>query len=114
MKNFKKIFAITVLVAILISLVPVSLPNFKAQKTHAIPVLDIPDILATLGNWILAILEYVLDLAVEILKKQLLDYIVDQIIQWIQGGGKPQFVTDWDGFLKDAANRATGQFLQEL
>jgi len=42
------------------------------------------------------------------LKKRLLDMLVDQIITWIQGGGKPQFVTDWQKFISDAAGAAVG------
>jgi len=48
-----------------------------------------------------------------ILRKQLLDMLVDNIIKWIQGGGNPKFVTDWKGFLKDAANQAGGRFVDE-
>lgn len=49
-----------------------------------------------------------------ILKKRILDRMVDQIINWIQGDGKPKFITDWGGFLKDAANAGFGDVLQEL
>jgi hypothetical protein len=46
------------------------------------------------------------------LKKLLLDQMVDQIIGWIQGEGKPRFVTDWAGFLQDAGSAAAGEFIQ--
>ncbi len=46
------------------------------------------------------------------LKKLLLDQMVDQIIGWVQGEGKPRFVTDWAGFLQDAGNAAAGEFIQ--
>ncbi len=46
------------------------------------------------------------------LKKILLDQMVDQIIGWIQGEGKPRFVTDWAGFLQDAGSAAAGEFIQ--
>lgn len=48
------------------------------------------------------------------LQKAVLDVVVDQIISWIQGNGKPQFVTDWQGFAKDAADRAGGEFIESL
>lgn len=48
------------------------------------------------------------------LKKRLLDVLVDQIIQYIQGGGKPKFVTDWQGFLADAGQAAAGDFAKSL
>lgn len=41
------------------------------------------------------------------------DYIVDQTITWIQGGGKPRFVQDWRSFLKDAANAGVGEVIRE-
>lgn len=59
-------------------------------------------------------LEWAFKLAVEALKRQLLNMIVDQIVAWIQGGGTPKFITDWPGFFRDAVDQAGGQFLQEL
>ncbi|MEK7640896.1 MAG: hypothetical protein AAB389_02780 [Patescibacteria group bacterium] len=49
-----------------------------------------------------------------VLQKAILDVVVDQIITYIQGGGKPQFVTDWQGFLEDAGQRAAGDFVKSL
>ena len=34
----------------------------------------------------------------DIIAKRIMDYIVDQTVQWIQGGGEPKFVTNWDSF----------------
>lgn len=48
------------------------------------------------------------------LRKRILDVLVDQIIQYIQGGGKPKFVTDWRGFLEDAGQQAAGDFAKSL
>lgn len=47
-------------------------------------------------------------------RKVLLDTMVNQIVEWIQGGGKPKFVTDWKGFLRDTAEIAGGQAVQQL
>ena len=57
-------------------------------------------------------LEWAFKLAGEILKRQLLNMIVDQIVTWIQGGGDPKFITDWPGFFRDAVDQAGGKFLQ--
>ena len=46
------------------------------------------------------------------IKKAILDMIVDQTISWIQGGGRPKFLTDWRGFLNQAANDAAGEFIE--
>ncbi len=60
------------------------------------------------------ILKEALKVAWNILRKKLLDMIVNDIISWIQGGGKPRFVTDWQSFLKNAADKAAGQLLDKM
>jgi hypothetical protein len=47
------------------------------------------------------------------LRKMLLNMLVNDIVKWIQGGGKPRFVTDWQGFLKTAADKAIGQVIEK-
>lgn len=54
------------------------------------------------------------DIAFESLKKRLLDQIVDQTIQWIQGGGKPKFVTDFGSLLEDSAQAAIGDVAKDI
>jgi hypothetical protein len=49
-----------------------------------------------------------------ILKKRVLDTMVDQIIGWVKGNGKPRFVTDLGGFLEDAGQAAVGDVAYEL
>lgn len=48
------------------------------------------------------------------LMKTLLDQLVGQILGFIQGDGEPKFVTNWEGLLADAGNKAAGQFAQEI
>ena len=44
----------------------------------------------------------------------MLDMIVDQIIGWINRiEGKPQFVSDWNGFLQDAFSDAVGEMIAD-
>ncbi len=50
----------------------------------------------------------------EALKKRVLDLLVAEIIQWVQGDGTPKFITNWEQFLGDAANVAAGDFAQYL
>ncbi len=59
---------------------------------------------------------FVKKVALGTLKKNLLDIMVDQLIQWIQygDGHKPRFITDFGGFLDDAANVAVGDLVQEV
>ncbi|MEK9154475.1 MAG: hypothetical protein AAB596_00140 [Patescibacteria group bacterium] len=47
----------------------------------------------------------------DIIAKRIIDHIVDQTTEWIQGGGKPRFVTDWNGFMKDAGQAAIGDVI---
>ena len=39
-----------------------------------------------------------------VLKKRILDRMVDQIFNWIQGGCSPKFITEGGSFLQDDAN----------
>jgi hypothetical protein len=60
---------------------------------------DIVDSIEKVGRWVK---EDMMAALTDVVAKRIIDYIVDQTVVWIQGGGKPKFVTDWDGFLKDA------------
>ncbi|MEK7553709.1 MAG: hypothetical protein AAB504_03475 [Patescibacteria group bacterium] len=50
----------------------------------------------------------------DVIAKRIMDYIVDQTVTWIQGGGKPKFVTNWNGFLKDAGDIAFDSVAREI
>lgn len=50
----------------------------------------------------------------DVIAKRLIDYTVDQTVNWIQGGGSPKFVTDWKGFLKDAGNIAFDEVIRDV
>lgn len=52
--------------------------------------------------------------ALNVLKKRILDAIVDQTINWIQGGGEPRFITDFGGFLDERVNEAVGDVVQQV
>ena len=49
----------------------------------------------------------------DVVAKILIDWLVDQIVTWIQGGGEPKFVTDWEDFLSDAFNTGVGTVINE-
>lgn len=61
-----------------------------------------------------AVVDELVKTALAATKKRLLDALVDDIIRWIQGGGDPRFVTDWEGFLRDAADAGIGDVIREL
>lgn len=79
---------------------------FSIQKANAI--FGIGDISFDPSNLARMIWEWVRKVAVEFLKKRLVNQIVQQTINWIQGGGKPRFVQDFKGFVLDQANKAAG------
>ena len=90
-----------------------------AKKARAgIPVIYPTLIATTAANWLKSFANEVAkewkETLLAQLKKQILDQIVNQTIRWIQGNGDPQFVTDYEGFLRGAGDRAVGGLLQEI
>jgi hypothetical protein len=108
----KKFIVSLFVVLILISVAPkpvfAAVPTFEVNPTltDLLP-MDLPNIGEMTFEWAFG-------MAVEMLKRQLLNMIVDQIVNWIQGGGSPKFITDWPGFFRDAVDQAGGKFLQQL
>ncbi|MDP2696217.1 MAG: hypothetical protein Q8O87_03150 [bacterium] len=92
---------------------------FKANAQYVVidpAAISVQEIIAgtEITNLAQKIFEWGLTFVLETLKKRLLDMMVDQIVQWVQGGGDPKFVTDWGGFLRDAGQAAAGDFAKEL
>ena len=46
--------------------------------------------------------------------KTILDWIVDETITWVQNGGQPRYVTNWDTFLSDAFNVGVGEVVNGI
>lgn len=59
--------------------------------------------------------EFVLDLIVNVIAKQLINQMTTSIVNWINSGfeGNPSFVTDPGGFFLDAADQVTGALLNQ-
>jgi hypothetical protein len=70
--------------------------------------------LANQKDWLNTVLNKAMTAAWQTLKKQLMNMMVDDIVNWINGGGEPRFVSDWGSFLSDAADQAGGQFIDQL
>lgn len=49
----------------------------------------------------------------QLVLRQILAMMTNDIIAWINGEGKPRFVSDWGAFLKNAADAAAGAFIDE-
>lgn len=61
------------------------------------------------------ILDYAIKIATEVLKDQLIHKLVQQTINWVNGGfnGKPQFVTNFGKLLSDTAKSAGNRVLSD-
>lgn len=48
------------------------------------------------------------------LRRILLNMLVNDIIAWVQGGGVPRFVTDWQSFITTAADKVAGDLIDRM
>lgn len=98
----KKITAVLIVLTLLFS--PILMP--RRVYATGIPVVDVAQVIQNI--WIGIIQPTLLT----VLKRQILDVVVDQIIGYIQGEGKPKFVTNWKDFAEDVGQAAAGEFAQ--
>lgn len=49
----------------------------------------------------------------DVIAKRIIDYTVDETIKWVQGGGDPKFISDWDGFMREAGEMAFDSVIKE-
>lgn len=138
MKQFQKYIAVALLTSILFPVAELSLAGLQnglgknlevasvPVARAAVPTFETNPIVvggvkvtagATLASWTLEQwIQYVFDVLMEYFKLKILDMMVNQIVAWINGGttGKPQFITDWRGFLGQAAKDATNIVINEV
>lgn len=80
-------------------------------------VFDPTHTVATIGGWakdaLLWIKDHWLEMLRDVIVKRILDMMVDDIVQWIQGGGEPGFVTDFGGFMEDAFQAGVGDVIKQ-
>lgn len=79
---------------------------FSPKKAHAI--FGFGDVVIDPAHIAKTVLQYAKRVATEFLKKRLVKTIVNQTINWIQGGGKPRFIQDFKGFVLGEADKAVG------
>jgi hypothetical protein len=89
------------------------------KTAHAIfPTVDWAHIGVTISNWAKEFWSKIKDkleaMALSILQDQLVHRLVQQVITWVQGGGKPQFIKNWKGFLSGVGKDAAGTAIDEL
>jgi len=49
----------------------------------------------------------------DVVVKMIIDWLVDSTVEWIQNGGEPRYVTNWDSFLSDAFNVGVGEIINQ-
>lgn len=88
------------------------------SSAHAFVFTDIKHIIVSIfngvgiaGTWTQTLVEWARKIATQILKNQIVGRMIQQTIKWVQGGGKPQFITNWKKFLTDAGVGAANQAL---
>lgn len=92
--------------------------GIRTARATGLPVVD------SLLGWITGLswskefaskaLDWAEKIALQVLKNQLIAELQNQIVNWISGNGNPKFITDWNGFLKDVANKAAGEALYSI
>ncbi len=117
MKYFDKKFVILVFAAlIIVSIAPkTALAAYPVFETNPVLVgAESATAGSTAATWGQKLYEWAYKFATETLKRKILNMMVDQIVNWIQGGGDPKFISDWPGFFRDAVDQAGGEFIQEI
>jgi len=121
MKNISVIFSNTIIgiVSAILMFFPLIQAEATAKLPAAIPPLNplaVPtqDFSTELQTYEQSFIDAMWDVFVNVLKRQVIGQMVDQTVAWIQGDGKPKFVTDWKGLLEDAGQAAAGEFAKEL
>jgi len=84
-----------------------SVKKVYAQGLPGVPSV-VTDPVHTSVNLTTRILTFAKNVATEFIKKRLVHQMVQQTINWIQGGGKPRFVQDFKGFALGEADKAVG------
>lgn len=122
-KTFNKILYLAVLVGILYS--PIS-PVFKTKKAEALfGVGDVtftfetnPVLVGAAGSqtssFAKQLADFGLKIAGQLLKKLVLDRLVDAIITWVNNDGKGAIIDDWNKFFREAGEAAVGEVAKDI
>lgn len=110
------IIGIVIIMLVFFPLTPVALAQKKTippvpPNPVFVPTQDFPKATQDFKqSWLDALWE----VFVTVLKQQIIGQMVDQTVEWIQGKGKPRFVTDWGSLVADAGQAMAGEFAKEL
>ncbi len=116
-KFIRAVFAGALAVIMIIQIYPTTTAYAGIPFSPVDVVTDPVHTALTAGGWVAEagrfIWDKILSVALQALKKRLLDTMTDQIVGWINGGGKPKFTTDFGSVFTDAADAAVGDVLQQ-
>lgn len=114
MKDSREKIVISLAIFIIIGAIIFSPKPAKA----VVPTWDGFVLTETIANFVETIIRWEFEDAMKALRdtiaKQLMDYVGDQVLTWVQGGGEPQFVGDWEGFLKNAGMIAISTVVDDI
>jgi len=114
-EHIKKIPHMIICFIIMITVFYMSLMPNKVMAFSFSPfVFDLPHTATTVAGWVEKAREYIANTAWAIFRKHMIDYMTDTIVSWIQDGGDPKFISDWEGFLKEGADQAGGKILEDI
>jgi len=111
---FKKFFSGFIIAILILSSVLMLTP----KKAQALVVFDpkvfaatLADTAKTIAQWIKEeVLRGVRDAVVH----EILNQIADQVIQWVQGGGEPRFIGNWEDYLNQAYSQGKNEAVNEI
>jgi hypothetical protein len=77
------------------------------------PVLDIANFVQAVVDFVMKYKDILEKIAIGYLKNTLLRQLEQQVLVWVAGGPKPQFVTDWKGFMEKTVNEGAGAVIAQ-
>ena len=109
----KKIVLIIIISSIIFSSSGIFNQPARASGVVTDPWHTITTALGWVGDKVWQIKDDLLKSLRDAIVKRIVDMMTDQVVTWIQGGGEPRFVTDWQGFLNDSFQAGVGDVINE-
>ncbi|MBI2591721.1 MAG: hypothetical protein HYW34_03535 [Candidatus Brennerbacteria bacterium] len=111
-ENYKKIITAALMVSIVFSLIPL-------RPAKALIFSDVIHTIKTFlqsfwDKYLKQVWEQAQNILIESIKQQVLGRLINQTLTWVAGGGKPQFITNWKGFVNDAAKNVRNEMLKQI
>lgn len=112
------------IIAVIMCAVVLSGGLMVPRQTYAIPVVDFllnaltgSNAATSAANWATQLAKWAKDELAKTMRDAIVKAIVNEInkqtVAWIQGKGKPKFVSDWKGFIQGAATDAVNQTISQ-